>query len=72
LVRQPSEEGWRPRRSLRAVREAFPLSLYELALESGLAESTIQAVEKRKRRPRARTMRELASALKVEVGDIAW
>ncbi|HEU0074357.1 MAG TPA: helix-turn-helix transcriptional regulator [Dehalococcoidia bacterium] len=61
-----------PPRSLREVREGFPLSQHELAAWTGLSESTIQALEKRKRRPRPHTMRELARVLKVEVEDIAW
>lgn len=72
FVRLPIEEERGPPRSLREVREAFPLSQYELAQWSGYSESTIQALEKRKRRPRPGTMRELASVLKVEVEDIAW
>lgn len=72
FVRLPIEEERGPPRSLKDVREGFPLSQYELARWTGLSESTIQALEKRKRRPRAVTMREIAEALKVEVEDIAW
>jgi DNA-binding XRE family transcriptional regulator len=67
-----AEEEKGPPRGLREVRQAFPLSQHELAAWTGLSESTIQALEKRKRRPRPMTMREVARALKVEVEDIAW
>jgi DNA-binding XRE family transcriptional regulator len=72
FVRLPVDEERGPPRSLREVREAYPLSQYELARWSGFSESTIQALEKRKRRPRPNTMRELAMVLKVDVEDIAW
>ena len=72
FVRLPIEEERGPPRSLKEVREGFQLSQYELASWSGCAESTIQALEKRKRRPRPSTMRGLAEVLKVEVEDIAW
>jgi DNA-binding XRE family transcriptional regulator len=62
----------RPRRSLKAVREGFPLSQRELSDRTNLSRSTIGALESRRRRPQPATMRVIARVLGVEAGEIAW
>jgi DNA-binding XRE family transcriptional regulator len=59
-------------RSLRAVREAFPLSQEELAERTRLGRSTIAALEAGRRRAYPSTRRAIARVLGVEVGEIAW
>ena len=59
-------------RSLRAVREAFPLSQQELADRTRLSRSTIAALEAGGRRAHPSTRRVIARVLKVEPGEIAW
>ncbi len=62
----------RPPRSLRAVREGYPLSQREVAQRAGLARSTIAALEGGRRRAQPATMRAIASVLEVKPGEIAW
>ena len=64
--------GVQGRRSLRAVREGFPMSQRELADRTRLSRATISEIEQGKRRPQPRTMRLLAEVLKVRVGEIEW
>ena len=59
-------------RSLRAIREGFPLSQRELAERTGLSRSTIAALESGKRLPVPATMRVIARVLGVEPGEITW
>jgi DNA-binding XRE family transcriptional regulator len=44
----------------------------ELAEETGLSVSSIRELEKGRRRPRPRTKRNVAVALRVRVEDIVW
>ena len=70
--RQEISDGEHRRaRSIRAVREAYPLSQRELGVRAGLARSTIAALEGG-RRAQPATMRAIALALGVKVGEIAW
>ena len=59
-------------RSLRAVREGYPLSQRELAERTGLSRSTIAALEGGRRLPLPATMRVIARVLGVKPGEIAW
>jgi DNA-binding XRE family transcriptional regulator len=60
------------RRSLRAIREAVPLSQRELAYQTRLSRSTISEIEQGRRRPHPRTMRMIAAVLRVKVWEIEW
>jgi DNA-binding XRE family transcriptional regulator len=72
-ARNEAPEGERrPQRSLRAVREAFPLSQEELSDRTRISRSAIAAIEKGGRRPHPSTMRELARVLGVQAGEIRW
>jgi DNA-binding XRE family transcriptional regulator len=65
-------DGQRGLRSLRAVREAYPLSQQELAERARLARSTIAELEAGRRRAYPSTRRAIARVLGVEVGEIGW
>jgi DNA-binding XRE family transcriptional regulator len=62
----------KPARSLRALREGFPLSQSELAERAHLSRSTIAGLESGKRRAHPVTRRLIASVFKVGVGEILW
>ena len=55
---------------LSALRDAAGLSQKALAKRSGLTQSHISQIERGKREPQLWTLRALATALKVRVGDI--
>jgi len=55
---------------LSALRDAAGLSLKDLAKRSGITQSHISQIERGKRDPQLTTLRALAAALKVRVGDI--
>jgi transcriptional regulator with XRE-family HTH domain len=55
---------------IRRLRQAREWNQTELAYHAGLAPSVISQIENGKRDPSARTLRKLAKALEVEVGDL--
>jgi transcriptional regulator with XRE-family HTH domain len=55
---------------IRRLRQAREWNQTELAYHAGLAPSVISQIENGKRDPSARTLRKLAEALEVEVGDL--
>ena len=58
-------------RSLRALRAERLLSIRELAALAGVASSTVYMAESGRTRPGFQVMRRLATALGVEVQDVA-
>jgi transcriptional regulator with XRE-family HTH domain len=56
--------------SLRAVRLGQALSQRDLAAKAGVAPKTVVDLELGRNEPRLRTMRLIAQALGVEVGDV--
>jgi hypothetical protein len=65
---QPHELVWLPR--LRTVREARGLSVRELARASGLAVGAVAVIDRLERRAGPNTVRKLAQALGVELGEL--
>ncbi|HET7270272.1 MAG TPA: helix-turn-helix transcriptional regulator [Rubrobacter sp.] len=55
---------------VKRLRQAKEWNQTELAFHAGLAPSVISEIENGKRDPSARTLRKLAEALKVDVGDL--
>jgi DNA-binding XRE family transcriptional regulator len=61
-----------PLRSLRAIREAFPMSQAELAVRARLSRTTISAIETGRRRAHPKTCRVIARVLGVLPIDVLW
>ncbi len=70
--REIADGEHRSPRSLKAVREAFPLSQRELAERTRLSRATIASLEAGKQRAHPATRRVIARVLGVEAGEIAW